>query len=128
MSTETTTETDAQRYGREIAESLHNLDAASEAYTGGDVDPFTEWLALDVLEIVVYLAATDPDPSSRRAIVEVLVTYGGPTCWVVRDCDRGENVEVRTSWGSDQDTRRVWVPTLAALLDEFADTYRQATR
>lgn len=127
MSTETTTETDAQRYGREIAESLHNLDAASEAYTGGDVDPFTEWLALDVLEIVVYLAATDP-VHEARAIVEVLVTYGGPTCWVVRDCDRGENVEVRTSWGSDQDTRRVWVPTLAALLDEFADTYRQGAK
>jgi hypothetical protein len=125
MSNETTTKNDAEAYGQVIEENVRELEAAIEAYEGrGDADPFGHWLEGDVLEVVVYLAVSDRPTSTARSIVKALVTYGGPTCWITREDASHGVVEIETTWGTDNDTRRVWVPNVARALDELAEAYR----
>lgn len=116
MTTTTTTPNDAERYGRDIVEGLHELNAAIESYEGDDErDPFGAWLD-DALEVVTLRALGDAD----RHRVEVLVTVGGPRAEVVRDSLDGEMVEVVVYWWSDSWHGRAWVPSVANALDEFA--------
>lgn len=115
----TTTTTQAEQYGRDIAQSLHELNASIEAYQGDDErDPFSTWLD-DSLELVTLRAQGDHE----RFRVEVLVTVGGPRAEVIRDSMGGEHVEIAVYWWGDTWHGRAWVPSVASMLDEIGRGY-----
>jgi hypothetical protein len=79
---------------------------------------WTDYLDLVALDVTHFL-----DKNGGNHIVEVLRTYGGPTCRIVRDSRDGDGwVTVEAAWGSDEVGRvTVYARGLAHTLDESAD-------
>jgi hypothetical protein len=80
---------------------------------------FTTYLNESCLEVTVLRAVT----SSEKTRVEVLRTYGGPNCYIVRDSLDGKTIEVSVYWGGDSASRRLHLPTLAGMLDDVAHNW-----
>lgn len=128
---ETVRLSDAVEYAASIAGEVRQLDrvlageedaATAEAVAGwqpdGDYgDPFAFYLA-HVLDVAVRV---DVRGIEYGHTVEILRTFGGPGCWIVRNHDDGEQVEVRACWGGETASVYVWAPALAESLDQYAE-------
>lgn len=125
----------AAAYAASIAEEVRLLDSALSgdveavaAFPGDDgrdwdePDTFANYLNGLCLEVVYFHG------SNGATIVEVLRTYGGPRCDIVRDSRDGEHVEVRAYWGGESAAVRVWAGRVADALDSLAENALPASR
>lgn len=145
----TTTHTNsAQTYSETIADELHALEIILAGTPYGYYDDRPDYddddaaayrAALATLEINyeqaddalhIYLNETALEVSflrehrNDRTRIEILRTCGGPRCEITRDTHYdGEQITVTTWDHPNTATIRVWAPTLAAQLDEIAETY-----
>ena len=90
--------------------SAEALELASDyGYAPGeDVSPFevaTAWLN-DVLEIRKTVSLADDEVTGY----EILITFGGPTCWAY--FDGSSYATVRAWWGSEKGERQVYAHEL----------------
>lgn len=102
---------DVERYVEIEAQELRELDA--------NIEHVTDWLADDVLELIVY-AECGKRSTDARTHVELVTALGGPTCRVYRWSNGGSMIEVEVGWGRDVARRSVYAPNLADYLDELA--------
>jgi hypothetical protein len=129
----------AHQYAETIAAELVALDDVLQGPPDDEAAAATYRAALDQLEwshdtdpadaLMGYLNETCLDVSIRRdirgsdyeATIELLRTCGGPRCDIRRDTYDGAALTVEVFYGSDQATRRIYLPTLAEALDQLAD-------
>lgn len=118
----------AAAYAASIAEEVRLLDAAlggdveacaafpcGDDSDGDDPDTLANYLNGFTLEVVTYHG------TNEETIVEVLRTYGGPSCRIVRDSRDGDTVAVRVTWWADASTVTVYAPNVAGALDVLAE-------
>jgi hypothetical protein len=91
-------------------------EAGLEGLVDEDAEAFGLWLDSNCLELSVKKDTRGDDYGAR---VEILRTFGGPNCYITRDTDDGDTVEVTTHWGSDSSRRRVTLRELANRIDEL---------
>lgn len=125
----TTTETpnDARHYAAGIARELAQWEAAADgdpdalaalADDRADADePATvaEYLNTYALDVEVLR-----DENRERVLVEIVRTYGGPSCRIEWDSRYPAAFEIVTHWGGDAWRMTVHAPTLG---DQLAEIY-----
>lgn len=124
---------EARRYSTGIADEIKALEtllttddpeavttalATLEQNENQDDALFT-YLNETALEINYY-RSHKADTYELRTVI--LRTCGGPRCEITRDSNDGHQVEVTTWELGDNYTYRVTAPTLAGILDEFAES------
>ena len=136
----------AQQYAETIAQELRELDtAATGAPYGFDPDdattddddateyrkaltdlemahdtesPFDTWINETALDLAILIDTRGADFGAK---IEILRTCGGPTCYITRDTNDGDRVEIRVSDGQHQHHKSVWLTNVAEYLDELAN-------
>jgi hypothetical protein len=136
----------AQEYAEGIAEELKNLetvatgapygfqpdDETSDNETDSDYraaltylemahdteSPLDTWLNETALDLAILRDTRGGDFGQR---VEILRTCGGPTCYITRDSNDGDRIEIRVSDGHQQFTKSLWLPNVATYLDEIGN-------
>jgi hypothetical protein len=93
--------------------ALTNLEMAHDTES-----PLDTWLNETALDLAI-LRDTRGGEFGQR--IEILRTCGGPTCYITRDSNDGDRIEVRVSDGQHQFTKSLWLPNIVNRLDELAD-------
>lgn len=101
----------------DVKEALIALELAWPDDDGADI--VGTYLNESCLGVDVWRKVTGGESTK----IEILRTCGGPRCDILRDSDDSSFVEVRVFCGSDSETLRVNVSTLADYLDELAGAY-----
>lgn len=141
----TTTNT-AQKYAETIAQELRELETVAtgapygynpedsttdddesaeyrQALTNMDMEHDTEspldtWLNETALDLAVLI---DTRGREFAAKIEILRTCGGPTCYITRDTNDGDRIEIRVSDGHQTHNKPVWLANVANYLDELVN-------
>ena len=136
----------AQEYAETIAQELRELDTAAsgapygfdpdDATSDNDLDsdyraaltnlemahdtemPFDTWLNETALDLAILIDTRGADFGAK---IEILRTCGGPTCYITRDTNDGDRVEIRVSDGQHQHHKSVWLTNVAEYHDELAN-------
>jgi hypothetical protein len=95
----------------EYRAALTNLEMAHDTES-----PLDTWLNETALDLAI-LRDTRGGEFGQR--VEILRTCGGPTCYITRDSNDGDRLEIRVSDGHHQHTTSIWLPNIATYLDEI---------
>ena len=93
--------------------ALTNLEMAHDTE-----NPLDTWLNETALDLAI-LRDTRGGEFGQR--IEILRTCGGPTCYITRDSNDGDRIEIRVSDGQHQFTKSLWLPNIVIRLDELAD-------
>lgn len=136
----TTTETpnDARQYAAGIAHELQTWEAAADgdpdalakladerdsdrADEAADVTEYINGMALAVTVWRTEPDADGPDAGGRDTRVEILRTYGGPSCVIEWDSRYPAAFEIVTHWGGSSWRMTVHAPTLG---DQLAEVYQ----
>jgi hypothetical protein len=81
-------------------------------------NPLDTWLNETALDLAVLIDTRGGDFGAK---IEILRTCGGPTCYITRDTNDGDRVEIRVSDGQHQYHKSVWLTNVANYLDEWAN-------
>jgi hypothetical protein len=92
--------------------------AAKNATADSSAELWREWLLNDVLEVKVLGEYSN---SWEVTGVEVLLTYGGPSCRLIWNGNFSGWFELLTTWGGDTDRRNVNLPELTDIINEYAE-------
>ncbi len=126
--TQTLDQTEAERYTRSVAEELRTWDNAAsgdpdaiaeitnerEHIDADDAPHVAEYVNLYALEVKTWRG--ELDASELR--VEILRTYGGPSCRIEWDNRYPATFDIVTHWGSSSSHVTVNAPTLGDQLEE----------
>jgi hypothetical protein len=100
----------------EAAEYRHSLINLEMTH---DIEqPLENWLNGTALDLAI-LRDTRGGEFGQR--IEILRTCGGPTCYITRDSNDGDRIEIRVSDGQHQFTKSLWLPNIPNYLDELAE-------
>ena len=97
----------------EYREALTNLEMAHDTES-----PLDTWLNETALDLAVLIDTRGGDFGAK---IEILRTCGGPTCYITRDTNDGDRVEIRVSDGQHQYHKSVWLTNVANYLDELTN-------
>ena len=139
--TDTETRNDARQYAVSIAEEIRQWEQAANGdpdaldAIAGDLDPdrinielgelphgdtYIESVALAVTVWRTDPDADGPDAGGRDTRIEILRTYGGPSCVIEWDSRYPAAFDVVTHWGGSAWRMTVHAPTLG---DALAEVY-----
>ena len=99
--------------GAEYRQALTNLEMAHDTE-----NPLDLWLNETALDLAILRDIRGGEFGAR---LEILRTCGGPTCYITRDSNDGDRIEIRVSDGQHQFTKSLWLPNIVNYLDELAD-------
>lgn len=129
-----TTETpnEARQYAAGIAHELRTWEAAADGDPAahddvtediGETDDRNVTISdyLDGIALAVTVWRTDPDADGADVRVEILRTYGGPSCRIEWDSRYPAAFEIVTHWGGSAWHMTVHAPTLG---DQLAEVYQ----
>lgn len=132
--TDTDTRNAAAEYAASIAEEMRTweraatgdpdaMDALADDMAGivdielGGVPHGDDYIQAVALAVTVWRTEPDTD-GMRETRIEILRTYGGPSCRIEWDSRQPARFTVFAAWGSDYATADVYAPTLGASLED----------
>lgn len=107
--------TDIEGYAELISETIRSADEGF--YDGEECDDAVERFLNDCLDLKA-LVSYSVYGVQRTEAVEILRSYGGPTCWISVQSD--DEVRVAVYDGSDRTETRVLAPRFAEVAFEAA--------
>ena len=99
--------------GAEYRQALTDLEMEHDTE-----NPLDTWLNETALDLAILVDTRGGEFGAR---LEILRTCGGPTCYITRDSNDGDRIEIRVSDGQHQFTKSLWLPNIVNYLDELAD-------
>ena len=97
----------------EYRQALTNLEMAHDTE-----NPLDTWLNETALDLAVLIDTRGSEFGGR---IEILRTCGGPTCYIVRDTNNAERLEIKVSDGYQTHNKPVWLANIANYLDELVN-------
>ena len=97
----------------EYRQALTNLEMAHDTES-----PLDTWLNETALDLAVLIDTRGSEFGGR---IEILRTCGGPTCYIVRNSNDAERLEIRVSDGHQTHNKPVWLANVANYLDELVN-------
>ena len=99
--------------GAEYRQALTNMEMDHDTES-----PLDTWLNETALDLAILI---DTRGREFAAKIEILRTCGGPTCYITRDTNDGERIEITVSDGHQTHRKPVWLANVANYLDELAN-------
>lgn len=97
----------------EYRQALTNLEMAHDTES-----PLDTWLNETALDLAILVDTRGSEFGGR---IEILRTCGGPTCYIMRDTNDAERLEIKVSDGHQQHYKTVYLANVANYLDELVN-------